>query len=619
MKTNILLKTVFTLLLFGASSLSFAGDIYLSSTGVDTNDGLTAGTAVASFSQAQTLAVASDIIHVSGMIDFSLEPGLTQPNGVAILKDLTIQGASNATDGFDGKNLTKFFSNTTSNLTFKNIKLINGYSGATLNGGALLMNASKSLTCENVIFDGNKTAMTASTRTGAAIQIDNVNGATFKNCVFSNNEASKSGAIYVNSWAANSTILFEACAFTGNMAKESFGGSALYLRSNTSANATCNIINSTFKGNHVNTSTNGGTIYVVKSPNTTKVNIVNCTLSGNTTAAAAAASAGIFFLTSDAAADASVYIKNCIIEGNTTSDGLPADLNLNAASATATGGTTGYLSIENSIIGSIGTSANLPTENIIASPHFNYLTSTSTSNDLKAGLAPFNATNNSYPLYAGSLAIGYGNSTLLSAYSLTDQLGNVRTVGATNTAGSIEDAQVITTTPSAPTALVATAGDGQVSVAFKTAATGGSAVTNYKYSTDNGVTYTACDPAKTTSPIVITGLTNNTAYTVKIKAVNTNGDGAESAVSNEVTPTGTTGLDNVMNKITILRNSNNRIVVNNASQQTGTITVCNAVGQRVVSLPLNATSTTINKSLTSGIYLVMVIIDAKTKTTKIIL
>ncbi|MDA9912763.1 fibronectin type III domain-containing protein [Planktomarina temperata] len=85
--------------------------------------------------------------------------------------------------------------------------------------------------------------------------------------------------------------------------------------------------------------------------------------------------------------------------------------------------------------------------------------------------------------------------------------------------------------PSAPTALVATPGDAQVSVAF-TAPTsnGGAAITDYQYELDDSGTWTSASTA--TSPVVITGLTNGTAYSIKLRAVNSAGNGAESAAVN---------------------------------------------------------------------------------------
>ena len=90
--------------------------------------------------------------------------------------------------------------------------------------------------------------------------------------------------------------------------------------------------------------------------------------------------------------------------------------------------------------------------------------------------------------------------------------------------------------PSTPTSLTSTAGNGTTDISFTAGSDGGSAITNYKYSTD-GSTYTALSPADTTSPVTISGLTNGTSYTIYLKAVNAIGDSvASSSVS--VSPTG---------------------------------------------------------------------------------
>jgi hypothetical protein len=718
MQKNYFLKALFTIILGGLLSTSFAADWYISSTGNDeTGDG-SASLPWASFAKAQTSAVANDVIYVSGLIDFSLNPSIVLPVGVAIAKNLTIQGTSNVTDGFDGKGLTRFFSNSTFSLTLKNLKLVNGYSGNN-NGGAIINTGSTgSLTCENLIFDSNKTGLNttfpAANKTGSAIHFDNATGSTFKNCLFLNNEASKAGAIYFTSWAGN--VLFENCAFVGNVAKESFGGSALFIRTIATGSPAMNIVNCTFKGNHVNTTSNGGTInFGGRATNTTTVNIINSTISENTTAGSSANSAGIFMNNSDANLDGIFYIKNSIIEGNKNATGAPADLNISAISATSPGGTTGYMAIQNSIIGFVATPANIPAGNITASAHFNYLTSTSTTNDLKAGLAPFNTTTNSFSLYTSSAAIGYGNSSYLTGLTptvTTDQLGNVRTVGATNYAGSVETTPLATTTPSAPTSIVATAGTGQISVAFKSGATGGSlitnykysldggttftacspvdiltpivitgvsnqaytvilkavndngdgiasaasnsvtpvtvpeaptalvaasgntqitisfteganggsAITNYKYSIDGGATFTACDPAQTTGPIVITGLTNGTSYTVILKAVNQYGDGIASAESNSVVPSTSTALESTLNQaVTIYKNAENQVIINNSTQKAGSVSLVNAIGQHMLTRRINNNITMINQTVQPGVYMVIVNVDGNIFKNKIIL
>jgi hypothetical protein len=77
--------------------------------------------------------------------------------------------------------------------------------------------------------------------------------------------------------------------------------------------------------------------------------------------------------------------------------------------------------------------------------------------------------------------------------------------------------------------------NGQLTLTFTAGGNGGKNITNYKYSTD-GTTYTAFSPAQTTSPLTISGLTNGTSYTARLKAVTANGDGAASTASNSATP-----------------------------------------------------------------------------------
>jgi len=91
------------------------------------------------------------------------------------------------------------------------------------------------------------------------------------------------------------------------------------------------------------------------------------------------------------------------------------------------------------------------------------------------------------------------------------------------------------TAPAAPTSLVAYRGNGSAEIGFTAGANGGAAITNYKYSTNNGSSWNAFSPAVRTPSVTIGGLTNGTTYSVKLRAVNSVGDGAVSdAVS--VTP-----------------------------------------------------------------------------------
>ncbi len=87
--------------------------------------------------------------------------------------------------------------------------------------------------------------------------------------------------------------------------------------------------------------------------------------------------------------------------------------------------------------------------------------------------------------------------------------------------------------PNAPTIGTATGGNAQASVAFTAPAnTGGSVITSYTVtSSPGGITGTGAS-----SPIVVTGLANGTAYTFTVVATNIYGAGPSSAASNSVTP-----------------------------------------------------------------------------------
>ena len=93
--------------------------------------------------------------------------------------------------------------------------------------------------------------------------------------------------------------------------------------------------------------------------------------------------------------------------------------------------------------------------------------------------------------------------------------------------------------PNAPTIGTATGGDASASVAFTAPANvGGSAISLYgARSTPDNITATAAS-----SPISVTGLTNGTAYTFAVWAINSYGPSAFSAASNSATPAAPTGL-----------------------------------------------------------------------------
>lgn len=92
-------------------------------------------------------------------------------------------------------------------------------------------------------------------------------------------------------------------------------------------------------------------------------------------------------------------------------------------------------------------------------------------------------------------------------------------------------------TPSPPRNLAAQGGNAQAVLTFDApSSTGGSAITNYQYTSNNGANWTTLAPADAASPVTITGLTNGENYNFRLRAMNANGNGGASTAVG-VTPT----------------------------------------------------------------------------------
>lgn len=94
---------------------------------------------------------------------------------------------------------------------------------------------------------------------------------------------------------------------------------------------------------------------------------------------------------------------------------------------------------------------------------------------------------------------------------------------------------VYTGTPDAPSSLAVTPIDGGVTVTFTApsdlpsgAGEGDNAITNYQFSSDNGVNWNSLSPVDNASPVTITGLVNGNSYNLRLRAVNGVGAGKAS-------------------------------------------------------------------------------------------
>ena len=135
---------------------------------------------------------------------------------------------------------------------------------------------------------------------------------------------------------------------------------------------------------------------------------------------------------------------------------------------------------------------------------------------LNAGISWTNASSLTNPMRISGLRNGSNYSVIIRAL-------NIAGAGDSSATSSIAPIGP----PDAPRINTLTPGDQTLEVAFTDGATSGSPITGYEYSIDGGNTWPSAGTA-TMSPFTITGLTNGTIYTVRIRAVNANGSGTSS-------------------------------------------------------------------------------------------
>ena len=137
-----------------------------------------------------------------------------------------------------------------------------------------------------------------------------------------------------------------------------------------------------------------------------------------------------------------------------------------------------------------------------------------------------------------TFADGVSATTGATVTGLTNGVSYDFRVAAVNAVGTGASSSVASATPSAPTVPAAptigtaVSGNAQATVPFTAGSTGGSAITGFTVTADpGGITATG-----TSSPLVVTGLTNGQAYTFSVTATNGVGTSPASSASNSVTP-----------------------------------------------------------------------------------
>lgn len=132
---------------------------------------------------------------------------------------------------------------------------------------------------------------------------------------------------------------------------------------------------------------------------------------------------------------------------------------------------------------------------------------------------------------------GQGTASPIEVTGLVNGTAYTFTVVAVNSLGTsaasaASNSVTPATVPDAPTSVVATIGDGSASVAFTAGAANGSPITNYTVTASPG----GLTASGTSSPIVVSGLTNGTAYTFTIVATSALGNSVASSSSASITP-----------------------------------------------------------------------------------
>jgi titin len=144
-----------------------------------------------------------------------------------------------------------------------------------------------------------------------------------------------------------------------------------------------------------------------------------------------------------------------------------------------------------------------------------------------------------YTINGGTTWISFPAGQTSSPLAITGLSGGTNysqiKIRAINVNGKSPDSATVSGTPllsapSAPTNLIMTPGDGQLTLSFSPANSNGSPILRYEFSLDGGTTFSTFPVNYLSSPVIITGLTNRALYpSIRLRSVNSVGPGAVSA------------------------------------------------------------------------------------------
>jgi hypothetical protein len=148
----------------------------------------------------------------------------------------------------------------------------------------------------------------------------------------------------------------------------------------------------------------------------------------------------------------------------------------------------------------------------------------------------------------------------------------------------------------APTIDSVTATSGQLAIYFTPGAARGSTTTTYQYSS-NGGAFTNRATGTTASPLIITGLSNGTGYTIRLRAT-TNAGAGESSTAVTETPTSIS----VIGDSTLVLTYGNSASTGTYSATGGTNTYTWSLGSSLTGVTLSGTTVTASSSTPAGTY-----------------